>query len=108
MLLWILGPKIGSTVPVEGVQVLGTHYLPRVPAHPLRALGVCALGSDLGDNGVKMYHNLLHSLLRDCVPRRNHAGRIIPVAVDHVPLPTHSWGHVMLMCHLGISHLQLL
>ena len=34
------------------------YPLSRVPAHPLRALVVCALGSTLGDNGVNMYHGL--------------------------------------------------
>ena len=27
MLLWPLGPEIGSAVPVEGVWILGTRYL---------------------------------------------------------------------------------
>merc|ERR1712194_914919 len=44
---------IGARAWVRRIRGRGTdlrYPLSRVPAHPLRALGVCALGSTLGDN----------------------------------------------------------
>jgi hypothetical protein len=77
---------IGARLLVRRTHGRGTvlnYLLSRVPAHPLRALGVCALRSTLRDNGVSMYHGRTATW---CCPTKCFEKIIPKVFLPWVPL----------------------